>query len=71
MVFATGVSSGVDFNRPRMRRLMGAVLSLSTAPSGFTAADLAAKVRRDHGLDVSVYGPRPAAYDLKNFEAKL
>ena len=61
---------GVDFNRPRMRRLMGAVLSLSTVPSGFTAAELAANVRRDHSLDVSAYGPRQAAHDLKKLRGK-
>jgi hypothetical protein len=61
---------GVDFNRPRMRRVMGAVLALSTAPSGFTAAELAAKVRGDHGLEASAYGPRQAAYDLKKLRGK-
>ena len=61
---------GVDFNRPRMRQAMGAVLSLSTAPRGFSAAELAAKVRSDHGLEASAYTARQAAYDLKKLRGK-
>ena len=35
---------GIDFNKPRMRRVAEAVQALSTAPTGFTASDLAQKV---------------------------
>lgn len=61
---------GVDYNQPRMRLVMQASLALSTAPNGFTASDLARKVR-----DLSVakefpYGPRQAAYDLKKLRGK-
>src|SRR5258708_8804583 len=61
---------GVDVNRPRMRQVMGAVLSLSTAPRGFSAAELANKIRSDHGLDASAYTTRQAPYDLKKLRAK-
>jgi hypothetical protein len=61
---------GVDFSRPRMRHLMGAVLALSTAPAGFSAAELAAEARLDHGLDTSAYTPRQASYDLKKLRGK-
>jgi hypothetical protein len=36
---------GIDLNKPRMRRVANAVLALSSSPMGFTASDLAEKVR--------------------------
>lgn len=47
---------GIDLNQTRMRRVAEAILALSTAPTGFTASELAGKVR--------------AAYDIKKFRAK-
>jgi hypothetical protein len=61
---------GIDFNKPRMRRVAGAVLALSTAPTGFTASELAEKVRTMSGEAESAYGPRRAAYDLKKLRGK-
>ena len=61
---------GIDFNKPRMRRVAEAVLALSTAPTGFTASDLAQKVRAMSGEAESTYGPRRAAYDLKKLRGK-
>ncbi len=61
---------GIDFNKPRMRRVAEAVLALSTAPTGFTASDLAQKVRAMSGEAESAYGPRRAAYDLKKLRGK-
>jgi DNA-binding transcriptional ArsR family regulator len=61
---------GIDFNKPRMRRLVQAVLALSTAPTGFTASELAHKVRAISGEPESAYGPRHAAYDLKKLRGK-
>jgi hypothetical protein len=61
---------GIDFNKPRMRRVAEAVLALSTAPTGFTASELAQKVRTMSGEAESVYGPRRAAYDLKKLRGK-
>jgi DNA-binding transcriptional ArsR family regulator len=61
---------GIDFNKPRIRRVAAAVLSLSTAPTGFTASDLAQKVRAMSGEGETAYGPRRAAYDLKKLRGK-
>jgi hypothetical protein len=61
---------GIDFNKPRMRRVAEAVLALSTAPLGFTASELAQKVRAMSGEAESAYGPRRAAYDLKKLRGK-
>jgi hypothetical protein len=61
---------GIDFNQLRMRRLVEAVLPLSTAPTGFTASELAHKVRVMSGEPESAYGPRRAAYDLKKLRGK-
>ena len=61
---------GIDFNKSRMRRVAKAVLALSTAPTGFTASELAQKVRAMSGEAESTYGPRRAAYDLKKLRGK-
>ena len=61
---------GIDFNKPRMRRVTEAVLALSTSPTGFTASELAQKVRVMTGEAESAYGPRRAAYDLKKLRGK-
>jgi hypothetical protein len=61
---------GIDFNKPRMRRVAEAVLALSTAPTGFTSSELAQKVRAMSGEVESDYGPRRAAYDLKKLRGK-
>ena len=53
-----------------MVSLAEAVLALSTAPTGFTASELAQKVRAMSGEAESAYGPRRAAYDLKNLRGK-
>ena len=61
---------GIDFNKPRMRRVAAAVLALSTSPAGFTASELAQKVRAMSGASEPDYGPRRAAYDLKKLRGK-
>ena len=64
---------GIDFNKPRMRQVAEAVLALSTAPTspaGFTASDMAQKVRKMNGPAEVDYGPRRAAYDIKKLRAK-
>ena len=61
---------GVDFNKTRMRRVAKAILALSTSPGGFTASELAQKVRAMSGEPESAYGPRRAAYDLKKLRGK-
>jgi hypothetical protein len=61
---------GIDFNKSRMRRVAEAVLALSTSPAGFTASQLAQKVREMSGQAEADYGPRRAAYDLKKLRGK-
>jgi len=61
---------GIDCNKLRMRTVMHAVVALSTAPQGFTASDLAAKVRTLYGPSAKPYQPRQAAYDLKKLRGK-
>lgn len=60
---------GVDINKPRMRAVMEAVVALSTVPGGFSAIDLADKVRELQGQSDG-YVSRHAAYDLKKLRGK-
>jgi len=61
---------GIDFNKPRMRRVAEAVLALSAAPAGFTSSDLAQQVHSMRHQPKSDYGVRRAAYDIKKLRAK-
>ena len=61
---------GIDCNKLRIRTVMHAVVALSTAAQGFTASDLAAKVRTFNGPSTQPYQPRQAAYDLKKLRGK-
>jgi len=61
---------GIDFNKPRMRRVAEAVLALSAAPTGFTSSDLAQQVHSMSHQPESAYGVRRAAYDIKKLRAK-
>jgi hypothetical protein len=58
---------GIDLNKPRLRKVVEALVTLSCSPAGFTASRLAAKVS---ALGLAEYGARRAAYDLKKFRAK-
>lgn len=62
--------AGIDLNKPRIRAVMEAVIALAVVPTGFTASDLAAKVREILGVTNSDYLPRHAAYDLKKLRGK-
>ena len=62
--------AGVDVNQPRMRVVMEALIALSTSPRGFTASELAAKVREILKDSDPHYHPRQASYDLKKFRGK-
>jgi len=61
---------GIDLNKPRMHLVAEAVIALSASPDGFTASDLAARVRALSKQRQSEYGPRHAAYDLKKLRGK-
>lgn len=59
---------GIDLNRPRARAVMDALLALSPMPTGFTASQLATKVREF--LSNDSYSPSRAAYDLRKLRCK-
>jgi hypothetical protein len=61
---------GIDLNKPRMRWVGEAVVSLSPSPGGFTASELASQVRALGKLNQSEYDARRAAYDLKKLRGK-
>ena len=61
---------GLDVNRPRMRAVMEGVIGLSANPRGFTAADLAGRVKEILSKSVPDYQARQASYDLKKLRAK-
>ena len=53
-----------------MRQVVEALIALSPSPNGFTASDVAARVRALGKQSSSQYGPRRAAYDLKKLRGK-
>ena len=57
-------------NKPRMRRVVEAVIALSPSPDGFTASELAPQVRALSKHGQSEYGSRRAAYDRKKLRGK-
>jgi hypothetical protein len=61
---------GIDLNKARMRHVVEALIALSPSPNGFTASDLAARVRASSKQTPLQYGPRHAAYDLKKLRGK-
>jgi hypothetical protein len=62
--------AGIDWNKPRLRAVIEAVIMLAATPQGFTVSALADKVREISGLATTAYGPRQAAYDLKKLRGK-
>ncbi len=61
---------GIDLNTQRARNAFSAVLALTVAPRGFTAADFAAKVHQMTGQGDTDYTLRQAAYDLRKLRTK-
>lgn len=62
--------AGFDLNKPRIRAVLEAVVALAPLPNGFSAAQLATKVRELLQLPDALYLPRHAAYDLKKLRGK-
>lgn len=60
---------GVNVHHPRTRAVMDAIIMLAMNPRGFSASDLAGKVR-ERFKDASAYNSRQASYDLKKFRGK-
>lgn len=61
---------GIDVNRPRMQAVMEGVIGLSTNPRGFTASELAGRVKEILGDSLPDYHARNASYDLKKLRGK-
>jgi hypothetical protein len=61
---------GVDLNKPRIRKVLAAVLALAPSPTGFTVSELTAKVTSMTTHSDRAYTLRQAAYDLKKLRAK-
>jgi hypothetical protein len=61
---------GIDFNKPRVRRVAEAILLLCWRPGGFTCSELADQVAGCSGQPKECYRPRQAAYDLKKLRGK-
>jgi len=61
---------GIDLNKPRLRAVIAAVISLAPTPNGFQVADVAAQVREILGVGPEGYTSRQAAYDLKKLRGK-
>ena len=62
--------AGVDLQRPRMRAVAEAVMTLAAAPNGFTARQLVEPVRKQGGRALRSYTARQAAYDLRKLRGK-
>jgi hypothetical protein len=60
----------VDLQKPRMRAVAEVVIALAAQPEGFSAADLADRVRAQKGRAMSSYAARKAAYDLRKLRGK-
>ena len=60
---------GIDLNKARMRYVVEAPIALSPA-NGFTASDVAVRVRLLSKQSPLQYGSRHAAYDLKKLRGK-
>ena len=64
------IVGGIDLNKARIRHVVEALIALSPLPNGFTASDVAARVRALSKQNQSEYSPRHAAYDLKKLRGK-
>ena len=62
--------AGVDLQKPRMRAVAQAVMALAAQPEGFSAANLAERVRAQQGRAMRSYAARKAAYDLHKLRGK-
>src|SRR5438094_5333731 len=69
-VRGTRRTAGVDLQKPRMRAVAEAVIALAAQPEGFSAADLAERVRAQKGRAMASYAARKAAYDLHKLRGK-
>jgi len=61
---------GIDLNKARMRQVVEALIALSPSPNGFTASEVAVRVRALSKQTPLQYGSHHAAYDLKKLRGK-
>jgi hypothetical protein len=61
---------GIDLNKPRIRAVLAAALSLACCPDGFTSKQFAATIQAMRKPNLANYDARRAAYDLKKLRAK-
>lgn len=62
--------AGVDLQKARMRAVAEAVLAVAATPDGFTAEELAERVRAQKGRAMPRDHSRKAAYDLRKLRGK-
>jgi hypothetical protein len=62
--------AGVDLQKAPMRHVAEALLTLAAQPKGFSAQELAARVRSQQGPALAHYAARKAPYDLRKLRAK-
>ena len=62
--------AGVDLQKPRMRRVVEALLELSTKPEGFKATELAERLNTLTNESNLRYTCRQASYDLSKLRGK-
>jgi hypothetical protein len=62
--------AGVDLQKARMRAVAAAVVAVAAMPDGFTAEELATRVRAQQGQAMAGYHGRKAAYDLRKLRGK-
>ena len=63
-------TAGIDPNQPRLRAVLQAVLAHAALPNGFSASQIAAKVRQILQLPDDHYLARHASYDLRKLRGK-
>lgn len=63
-------TAGLNLNQPRLRAVLQAVIGLAALPAGFSASQLAAKVRHLMGWNEHQYHSRQASYDLKKLRGQ-
>lgn len=63
--------AGVDLQKPRLRAVAEALLALAATPEGFTAEELAERMRAQQGRCTVAYQKRKAVYDLCKLRGKL
>lgn len=62
--------AGSDLNKPHIRAVLQAILTLAASPTGFLVSALVGKVQEILNLEEEAYKPRYASYGLKKLRGK-